>query len=174
MGRESFERSVKREFRAQGIEPVLDKYYLDCTSGQQDAAEHIRKYLDIVESRSADLILVVGDQASSSLLSTRHGLLDTVPVVACNVHFPDEKLINDCGSRKVYVLRDLPDFQRNMEFIKSLQPRTGMEIVYNIDLTPLGMPPSTCFRGASTARTFRYWGINRRFPRSANTRKCGR
>lgn len=138
VGRESFERSVKREFRAQGIEPVLDKYYLDCTSGQQDAAEHIRKYLDIVESRSADLILVVGDQASSSLLSTRHRLLDTVPVVACNVHFPDEKLINDCGSRKVYVLRDLPDFQRNMEFIKSLQPRTGMEIVYNIDLTPLG------------------------------------
>lgn len=36
------------------------------------------------------------------------------------------------------MLRDTPDFKRNMDFIKSLQPHVNMEIVYNIDLTALG------------------------------------
>ena len=74
----------------------------------------------------------------SALFNTRHRLLSSVSVVACNVHFPDEKLIKEYERRKVYVLRDAPDFQRNIDFIKSLQPQVGIDVIYNIDLTPLG------------------------------------
>ena len=100
--------------------------------------EHIGNYLGVLKSKPIDLIIVMGDQATHSLLSTRHPLLYFVPVVACNVHFPDEDLLKKYESRKVYALRDTPDFKHNMEFIRSLQPHVGLEIVYNIDLTPLG------------------------------------
>ena len=59
-------------------------------------------------------------------------------MVACNVHFPNEELIEEYDSQKVYVLRDSPDLKRNIDFIKTLYPYNDMEIIYNIDLTFLG------------------------------------
>lgn len=137
--RGQFEELLKKEFRSKGVEPIFDKYYLDCNRfGQAVEMEHIGNYLGVLKSKPIDLIMVMGDQATHSLLSTRHPLLYSVPVVACNVHFPDENLLKKYESRKVYALRDTPDFKHNMEFIRSLQPHVGLEIVYNIDLTPLG------------------------------------
>ena len=137
--RGQFEELLKKEFRSKGVEAIFDKFYLDCTHfGQAVEMEHIGNYLGVLKSKPIDLIMVMGDQATHSLLSTRHPLLYSVPVVACNVHFPDEDLLKKYESRKVYALRDTPDFKHNMEFIRSLQPHVGLEIVYNIDLTPLG------------------------------------
>ena len=137
--RGQFEELLKKEFRSKGVEPIFDKYYLDCNRfGQAVEMEHIGNYLGVLKSKPIDLIMVMGDQATHSLLSTRHPLLYSVPVVACNVHFPDENLLKKYESRKVYALRDTPDFKHNMEFIRSLQPHVGLEIVYNIDLTSLG------------------------------------
>ena len=137
--RGQFEELLKKEFRSKGVEAIFDKFYLDCTHfGQAVEMEHIGNYLGVLKNKPIDLIMVMGDQATHSLLSTRHPLLYSVPVVACNVHFPDEDLLKKYESRKVYALRDTPDFKHNMEFIRSLQPHVGLEIVYNIDLTPLG------------------------------------
>lgn len=137
--RGQFEELLKKEFRSKGVEPIFDKYYLDCNRfGQKVEIEHISNYLEALKSKPIDLVMAMGDQATHSLLSTRHPLLYSVPVVACNVHFPDEDLLKKYESRKVYALRDTPDFKHNMEFIRSLQPHVGLEIVYNIDLTPLG------------------------------------
>ena len=80
----------------------------------------------------------MGDQATYSFLSTRHRLLSSIPVVACNVCFPNEELIEEYDLKKVYVLRDSPDLKRNIDFIKALYPHNNMEIIYNIDFTYLG------------------------------------
>lgn len=139
IGNRNMEKLLYQEFRQQGIEAIFDEFYLDCTRlNQQDEIEHMRKYLELLESKSIDLILIEGDQATYSLLSTRHRLLSSVPVVACNVHFPDEKLIEEYDSRKVYVLRDAPDLKRNMDFIRVLHPYASVEVIYNIDMTALG------------------------------------
>lgn len=107
IGHGRFEELVKQEFKAQGIEPVFDEFYLDCDRFDQKVEmEHMGNYLEILKTKPIDLILAVGDQAAFSLLSTRHRLLYSIPVVACNVHFPDENLIKEYESRKVYVLRD--------------------------------------------------------------------
>lgn len=135
----NFENLLKQQFRKQGIEPVIDRFYLDCDcSAPHLAIEHTEKYLEIIKNRPLDLILTVGDQSTYSLLSTGHRLLSSVPVVACNVHFPDEDLIKRYESQKVYVLRDTPDFRRNIGFIQALQPRANMEVIYNVDLNRLG------------------------------------
>ena len=135
----NFEELLKQEFRKQGIEPVFDKFYLDFnTVAPEEGIKNMEAYLEIIKDKPIALILTVGDQAASALFTPRHRLLSSVPVVACNVHFPDEKLIKEYERRKVYVLRDAPDFQRNIDFIKSLRPQVGIDVIYNIDLTPLG------------------------------------
>lgn len=135
----NFEELLKQEFRKQGIEPVFDKFYLDFnTVAPEEGIKNMEAYLEIIKDKPIALILTVGDQAASALFTTRHRLLSSVPVVACNVHFPDEKLIKEYERRKVYVLHDAPDFQRNIDFIKSLRPQVGIDVIYNIDLTPLG------------------------------------
>lgn len=139
VGNAKFEELAKKEFRKQGIEPVFYRFYLDCDSFAQKAGiVHINTHLDILKNKPLDLIIPVGDHAAYSLLATEHQLLSSVPVVASNVHFPDEDLIRKYESKKVYVLRDTPDLKRNLEFIRSLQPHGSMEVIYNIDLTPLG------------------------------------
>lgn len=139
IGNGNMEQLLHQEFLKQGIEATFDKFYLNCNKyGKKDEIEHIKKYLELLESKSTDLILTIGDQATYSLLSTHHRLLSSIPVVACNVHFPNEDLIEEYDSRKVYVLRDTPDMKRNIVFIKTLYPQQDMEIVYNIDLTFLG------------------------------------
>ena len=135
----NFEELLRQEFRKQGIEPVFNKFYLDFnTVDPKEGIKNMEAYLEIIKDKPVTLILTVGDQAASALFNTRHRLLSSVPVVACNVHFPDEKLIKEYERRKVYVLRDAPDFQRNIDFIKSLRPQVGIDVIYDIDLTPLG------------------------------------
>ena len=134
-----FEDRIKQEFKNHGIDAVFNRFYLDYNNySPENETENIRQYLELIKSKTIGLILVVGDQATNALLSTRHPLLFSIPVVACNVHFPDEKLIKEYERKKVYVLRDTPDFKRNIEFIRSLHPHIGMEIVFNVDVTPLG------------------------------------
>lgn len=139
-GCQNFEELVKQEFRKRGIEPVIDKFYLDCMRlNEEEEIIHTKAYLELLKNKPIDLIMPIGDQAAYALLSTRHQLLASVPVVACNVNFPNEKLLKEYESRKIYVLRDTPDFKRNIEFIKTLQPDAGgLEVVFNVDLTFLG------------------------------------
>lgn len=139
IGNKKLEKLLYEEFRQQGIEPIFDKFYVDCAKlNEKEEVEHARKYLDLLESKFTDLILIMGDQATYSFLSTRHRLLSSIPVVACNVRFPNEELIEEYDLKKVYVLRDSPDLKRNIDFIKALYPHNDMEIIYNIDFTYLG------------------------------------
>lgn len=135
----NFEKLLQQELREQGIEPVFDRFYLDCNNlTSKEEVESVRMYLDIISSKQVDLILAVGDQCAYAMLSTRHRILSEVPVVACNINFPDEKLIAEYESNAVYVLRDTPDFKRNLEFIKTLQPDMSQEVILNVDMTILG------------------------------------
>lgn len=135
----NFDELLEKELKEQGIEPILDKFYL-CSDADDltEETQRIQRYLEIIKNKPLDLILTIGDPSISSLLSTRHLLLDSLPVVACNVHFPDEQLIHEYQSRQVYILKDTPDFRSNIDFIKALQAHANVEILYNIDFTLYG------------------------------------
>ncbi len=62
------EKLLCQEFRQQGIEPIFDTFYLDCNKfNEKEEVEHTRKYLELLESKSTDLILTIGDHAIYSL-----------------------------------------------------------------------------------------------------------
>ncbi|WP_294470432.1 HAMP domain-containing sensor histidine kinase [uncultured Bacteroides sp.] len=139
IGNRNIRELLRQEFHKQGFEVIFNDFYLDCNRyNEKEEIEHINKYLDLLGGKSTDLILTIGDQAIYSLLSTHHRLLSSIPVVAFNVHFPNEELIEKYDAQKVYVLRDTPDLKRNIDFIQTLYPYKNMEILYNIDLTSLG------------------------------------
>lgn len=139
IGNRNIEQLLRQEFLKRGFNVTFDKFYLQCNMyGEKQEIDHIRKYLELLENKSTDLILTIGDQATYSLLSTRHRMLSSTPVVAVNVRFPNEKLIAEYDLQKVYVLRDTPDMKRNIDFIRKLYPQKKMEILYNIDQTYLG------------------------------------
>lgn len=139
IGHGNIEECLRKEFKNQGIEVIFDKFYFGCShSDRTEETGCIEKYLELLKNKSINLILPIGDQATHALLSTHHRLLSSIPVVACNVHFPNEKLIAEYDLQKVYVLRDTPDLKRNMDFIKTLHPHTDLEIFYNIDMTAMG------------------------------------
>lgn len=139
IGNKNLKELLRKEFKKDGIAALFDEFYLDCEKYTEDEEiAHMNKYLELLECKSTDLLLTIGDQANYALLSTHHRLLTSIPVVACNVHFPNEELIEEYDTKKVYVLRDSPDMKRNIDFIRTLYPHKAMEIIYNIDLTYLG------------------------------------
>lgn len=164
IGNRDLEELLYQEFLKQGIKVTFDKFYLNCEKyTEKEEIEYIRKYLELLESKSIDLILTIGDQATYSLLSTRHRLLSSIPVVASNVHFPNEELIEEYDSKKVYVLRDTPDLKRNIDFIKTLYPHNNMEIIYNIDLTSLGHKSFDMLSRVVDRQNVRFLGYQKAF-----------
>lgn len=165
-GNGNLEKLLDREFRKQGIEVVFDRFYLDIINlSSAKQIESVREYLEVLKSKSIDLIFTVGDQATFNCLSTRHPLLFSIPLVACNVHFPDEKLIAEYDLNKVYVLRDTPDLKRNMDFIKTLHPHTNMEMIYNVDLTILGRRSFELFTHVAERKNVRILGYQKAYTR---------
>ena len=163
-GNGNFEELLYQEFRKLGIEVEFDRFYLDCNRlNAAEEIEHIRKYLELLNNKSVDIILTVCDQATYSLLSTRHKLLSSLPLIACNVNFPDEKLIGEYDLMKVYVLRDTPDLKRNMDFIQTLYPHTNLEIIYNIDMTILGHKSFDLLTRVADRRNVRILGYQKAF-----------
>jgi signal transduction histidine kinase len=172
IGYGNIEKLLYNEFRERGIEPVFDKFYLNSTVlSQGGEIESVRKYLELIKSKSIDLILPIGDQATFSLLSTHHRLLSSVPVLACNVHFPDEKLIGEYDTEKVYILRDTPDLKQNMDFIKTLHPHTNMEVIYNIDMTILGRRSFDLFTHVVDRKNVKVLGYQKAFTQECDYEK---
>lgn len=159
IGYGNFEKLFQKELRKQGIEPVFNKFYLDCNKlPTHEEIEQTQKYLDLVDSKSTDLVLTVGDQATYSVLTTHHPILSSHPVVGCNVHFPNEKLLKKYASQQVYILRDTPDLRHNIDFIRTLHPYVSMEIIFNIDFTILGFRSFDLFTRAVDRKDVRLLG----------------
>lgn len=164
IGDRNMEKLLRKEFLKQGIEVIFDKFYLDCNKyTEKEEIEHVKRYLELLESKATDIILTIGDQATYSLLSTRHRLLSSIPVVACNVRFPNEELIEEYNSQKVYVLRDAPDLKRNIDFIKTLYPHYYMEVIYNIDMTFLGRKSFDKLSRVVDRKNVRFLGYQKAF-----------
>lgn len=171
-GHGNLEELLLQEFKKKGMEVTFDKFYLDCTRlNEAEEIEHVRTYLDLLKNKSIDLILPVGDQAAYAILRTHHQLLSSVPVVACNVHFPDEKLIAEYDLDKVYVLRDTPDLKRNMDFIKALHPHVNIEIIYNLDMTVLGRRAFDALTHVVERKNVRVLGYQKAFSQESDYEK---
>lgn len=98
----------------------------------------MRDYPNTAGKDSADMLLVVGDQAAYSVLKSVYPLLWKYPVVLSNIHFPSEGQSKQYADTPIYLLSDEPDFKSSIEFTKWLFDRDNITVAYNQDLIFLG------------------------------------
>lgn len=144
--------------RQKGIEPEIKTFYLNCVRyNEREEIEQLRIYLDSLQLYPPDLILVVNDQAAYSLLMTNHPLLRKIPVILCNVNYPNEKIFSSYQDAPVYLLRDRPDLKKNIEFIKTLYNKENITLIYNLEFTVLGMRAYEELKKVVDKKDIYYW-----------------
>lgn len=109
--------------RKKGIHAKINTFYLNCE--QYFERDEINRMDSAVSSwtgrRRPDLIIVNGDQATYSLLSTYNPLLREVPIVFGAVRFPNKKLLDKYAPyHNITGLHDSIDIPANLRFIREL------------------------------------------------------
>ena len=159
VGYGKYQEMVEKQLKEEGIETEMQVFYLDCGPlNEQEEIEKTQKFLDSLSRHKPDLLLSVGDQSTYALLMTEHPLLRELPVIACNVHYPNEPLLEKYKDAKIYVLSDIPDFQKNISFIQTLYKQKNINIIYNLELTFLGRQSYKKLVEQVNKEDIRFWG----------------
>lgn len=124
-----YDRYAKAFAKALAHEQVtadVKTFYLNCE--QYDDDEEIGRLDTLVNSFSKgfypDLIIVNGDQATYSLLSTRNTKLFNIPIVYGAVRFPNRPLLKEYQHyRNITGLYDHIDIPANLRFIRDISGR---------------------------------------------------
>lgn len=159
-----FQKLLEEQLSQDGMEVETQVFYLDCGSlNEQQEIEKTRSFLNTLTDDKPDLLLAVGDQSSYALLMTEHPILTELPVLLCNVHYPNEPVLENYKDDRVYVLSDVPDFQKNIDFIRRLYNRDNINIIYNLELTYLGRQSYKVLKGQVDRNSIHFlgreWGI---------------
>lgn len=134
-GYSGIEKKIKHEFECSKINTDIHFFYLDCESFQDpDELKRMYSFLDTIQSRNPETILVFDDQATYSLLACQHSLTKKVPIVFAGVNFPNWNLIKKYPN--VTGFWDKPEFMKTSEMSNKIFG--PMRINFWIDNTYLG------------------------------------
>lgn len=121
---ERFNRSFAKAIDDEDVPAQVSYFYLDCD--RYNEVDEIARLDSVVNSyvgtgKKIDLIVVNGDQATYSLLSTHNPLLKKLPIVFGAVRYPNWKLLGEYTPyHNVTGLYDSIDVVGNMKFIHKI------------------------------------------------------
>lgn len=154
-----FDAQLEEQLIARGIMPEIITRYLNCDNyPAAEEIEQMRLHLDSLSREEIDLIVIVNDPASYSLLKTNHPLLRSTPVVMANVNFPNFSLLDTYAADRVYTLSDPPDYKTNIEFIQTLHRKSNIRLILNVDVDNLGRQAFRRVRNVMGVEPLRFWG----------------
>lgn len=153
-----FEELWVKNLKRTGIKPNIKKFYLNCEKyNETQEIAILDNYLQTLNKNKIDLIIIVGDQASYSSLKTYHPLLKNHPVILCNIHYPNEKLLKEYMDYPIYTLRDTPDFRKNIDFIKTIHQNDNVCVFFNWDMTVLGKRSYELLKSHYSKEDMKFW-----------------
>lgn len=159
IGYGQFQRYLEANLNESGILPEIEVFNLNCDDyNEQDEIEQMRKYFDTLEDKNIDLILIMYDPAAYSSLKTGHSILKKVPIILGNINFPNESALKAFANNQVYTFRDMPDFKKNIDFIKTLHQKENVRILVNADITFLGKKSYNLLKKVVDRSSLRFWG----------------
>ncbi len=130
---ENIEKGIKKSFSDHKIEAGFTTIHLDSEiTNKEEQQDAINAFLD--EYRLPDLILVYGDQATHSLLTSAHSATYTVPIVFYGVDYYNSNWLDN--RKNVTGITTAPDYKKTFELIQSIYPQM-QGIVLDIDDNPL-------------------------------------
>lgn len=113
-----FNHLVTEVLKKEKIQANIQIFYLDCDAYDKDGEiRRINNYLDTISMRP-DIILVTDDQATYSLLASKHSIVKTTPVVFSGVNFPNWDLLEQYSN--VTGIWDNPNYEKNVRMIEKL------------------------------------------------------
>lgn len=122
---ERYNKSFAKAVKGENVSAEIEYFYLFCDRyNSEDEIKRLDSVVNTYRGRQLDLIVVNGDQATYSLLSTMNPLLKKTPVVFGAVRYPNWKLLAKYAPYgNVTGLHDSMDVVRNMEFAKEVTGR---------------------------------------------------
>ena len=82
------------ELKKNGLQCEIKSYYLNCEKyGSTDEERRISGFIDDSSIWGADLIAVLDDQATYSLMACNHPKIRKIPVVFSGVNYPNMELL---------------------------------------------------------------------------------
>lgn len=116
---EKMKEIMSSDLRKKGIHASVYSFYLDCEQySEKQQRQKLFKKLNELSTWNPDIILVNDDQALNALISSRHPLAKSIPVVFMGVSYPNIPIIRKYPNMTGFY--DKPDYKRNIELIRRL------------------------------------------------------
>lgn len=116
---EKMKEIMSSELRKKGIHASVYSFYLDCEQySEKQQRQKLFKKLNELSTWNPDIILVNDDQSLNALISSRHPLAKSIPVVFMGVSYPNIPIIRKYPNMMGFY--DKPDYKRNIELIRRL------------------------------------------------------
>lgn len=123
-------RMIAEGFQRQDIQAEIRTFYLDCEQYREtEETQRMYDYIDSVCSWQPDLILVNEDQATYSLLSCGHPLVQATPVVFTGVNFPNWELLKKYT--EITGIWDKPDYLETIRMVEQILGKTRIRFLYD-------------------------------------------
>lgn len=124
-----FNRLVEENLKEKNVTATVRAFYLDCDAyGPADELDRLNNYLDSITTKP-DIILVVDDQATYSLLASHNPTVKTVPIVFSGVNYPNWELLKQYPN--VTGILDSPDYEKNIGMIEKLLGTKRVRFFYD-------------------------------------------
>lgn len=113
------EKEIRELFKKQGIDASIHAEYLDCEHLlTHEEEKEMFKMLSTQQSWHPDIIITFNDQATYSLMSCKHPLAKSLPVIFAGVNYPNWNLLTNYPNIKGFW--DKPDIMGTVRLIKDI------------------------------------------------------
>lgn len=117
-----------KELQAQGVYCKFKEYYLNCDEFVEADKEKIAsRFIDDFTEWGADLVAVLDDQATYSLMACGNPKLSRLPVVFGGVNYPDEKMLSQYPNVTGYA--DAPDYFRTIDMLERIMGKSRICVI---------------------------------------------
>ena len=125
---ERINRLFADELKKNGLQCEIKSYYLNCEKyGSTDEERRISGFIDDSNIWGADLIAVLDDQATYSLMSCNHPKVREIPVVFSGVNYPNTELLQQYPNVTGYI--DRPDYLKTCQMIERIMGKVCIHVI---------------------------------------------
>ena len=123
------DRMILDDLKKEGINAQVQTFYLDCDAlSPEEELEVLYQFIDTMKVKP-EVILTTDDQATYSLLASKHPYLKKVPVVFTGVNFPNWDLLKEYPN--VTGIWDKLNYLANFEMIEKLMGHQRIRFFYD-------------------------------------------
>lgn len=117
-----------KELEDQEIDFQLRTFYLDCEKyHSKEEEKRISDFVDSIREWEGNLIAVLDDQATYSIMACRNPYTKQIPIVFSGVNYPDWELLKQYPNMTGYM--DKPDYLETCQMIERIMGKVRIHIL---------------------------------------------